>query len=81
MHFNNRTIIDDIETCQDLLDMKWSQEELYSDVRGGILPIGTLIVSPDGNYHMVSLSGTKYYLRRVNFSIGNKQENNEHTTN
>lgn len=79
--FNDRIIFDDIEACQDLLTLRWSRVELYSDVRGGVLPVGTLIQSPDGRYHMVKLSGSRYDLVRMIISITKEQENNEPITN
>ena len=67
--FNERSIIDDIETCQDFLDLKWSKQELNYAVQGGILPIGTMIVSPDGSHYMVSISKCKYHLKRIHLSL------------
>ena len=55
LYFLNGPIIDDIESCQDLLNLRWSMQELNSDIRGGVLPIGTIIETPNREFQMVSL--------------------------
>jgi hypothetical protein len=63
--FNQRKILDDLETCQDFLNLTWSIEELRSDVKFGVLPPGTIIETPSNNHKVVILKGDKYYLKDI----------------
>ena len=63
--FNERSAIDDVEVCQDFINLKWSRSELYSDVQGGVLPPGTIILTPSGKHLVVTLKEDKYFLSSI----------------
>lgn len=60
--FNERSAIDDVEVCQDFINLKWSRSELLSDVQGGVLPPGTIIQTPLNKHVVVTLKGDQYLL-------------------
>ena len=60
--FNERSAIDDVEVCQDFINLKWSRSELYSDVQGGVLPPGTIIQTPSNKHVVVILKKDQYSL-------------------
>jgi len=63
--FNERSAIDDVEVCQDFINLKWSRSELYSDIQAGVLPPGTIIQTPSDKCFIVSLKGDKYFLSSI----------------
>ena len=69
--FNERSAIDDVEVCQDFINLKWSRTDLYSDVQGGILPPGTIILTPSGKNAVVTLKGSKYFLSAIQINRRN----------
>lgn len=63
-----------LEDTQDLLSMRWSLSQLESDIHGGVLHPGTVIVNPKGKMFIVLKEKTGLKLKKFNLDLGDKND-------